>query len=163
MNIPILTVRDADGNIIKIPAIKGDKGDRGIQGEKGDSYILTDADKQQIANVVGSAFGINVLDGFLGDISGLPLGTFVVGENLADVLYDNPMAQQEIVFQKGDLIIVQQTPDEEQPDVFNNKVHFFGSNGIGSVVPYRDPEYSQLYYKCVPMSTNYSNGDEVAY
>ena len=40
MNIPILTVKDADGNIIEIPAIKGD------------SYVLTAADKQEIANNV---------------------------------------------------------------------------------------------------------------
>lgn len=41
--IPVLTVYDDDGNEIPIPAIKGDKGD---------SYILTDADKQEIAEIV---------------------------------------------------------------------------------------------------------------
>lgn len=40
MNIPIITVRDADGNIIEIPALKGD------------SYVLTEADKQEIAETV---------------------------------------------------------------------------------------------------------------
>lgn len=43
MKIPILTVKDDKGNIIEIPAIKGDKGD---------SYILTEVDKQEIANLV---------------------------------------------------------------------------------------------------------------
>ena len=42
MNIPILTVKDADGNIIEIPALKGD------------SYVLTEADKQEIAEIVFS-------------------------------------------------------------------------------------------------------------
>jgi DNA-binding NarL/FixJ family response regulator len=42
MNIPILTVRDENGNIIEIPAIKGD------------SYVLTEADKQEIAEIVFS-------------------------------------------------------------------------------------------------------------
>lgn len=42
MSIPVLTVRDNEGNIIEIPAIKGDKGD---------SYILTETDKQEIANI----------------------------------------------------------------------------------------------------------------
>ena len=40
MNIPILRVKDADGNIVEIPAIKGD------------SYVLTATDKQEIANNV---------------------------------------------------------------------------------------------------------------
>lgn len=40
MNIPILRVRDADGNMVEIPAIKGDY------------YVLTASDKQEIANIV---------------------------------------------------------------------------------------------------------------
>lgn len=44
MNIPILSVRDDEGNIIPIPAIKG---------EPGKDYVLTDADKQEIANLIG--------------------------------------------------------------------------------------------------------------
>ena len=39
----ILRIRDADGNIQEIVAIKG---------EKGDSYILTDEDKKEIADMV---------------------------------------------------------------------------------------------------------------
>ena len=31
---------------------KGDKGDRGLTGEKGDSYILTEADKTEIASIM---------------------------------------------------------------------------------------------------------------
>lgn len=46
----ILRVRDGKGNIIEIPAIKGGKGD------KGDSYILTEADKQEIADAVLANF-----------------------------------------------------------------------------------------------------------
>lgn len=42
MNIPILTVRDEAGNIIEIPA---------LQGDKGDDYVLTAADKQEIAGI----------------------------------------------------------------------------------------------------------------
>jgi hypothetical protein len=48
MNIPILTVRDENGNIIEIPAIKGD------------SYVLTAADKQEIANDVISGLSTEV-------------------------------------------------------------------------------------------------------
>ena len=32
--------------------LKGEKGERGIQGEKGDDYILTSADKNEIADIV---------------------------------------------------------------------------------------------------------------
>lgn len=42
MSISILRVKDAEGNIIEIPAIKGDKGD---------AYILTEADKEEISNM----------------------------------------------------------------------------------------------------------------
>jgi hypothetical protein len=42
MKIPVLTVRDEEGNIIPIPA---------IQGERGEDYILTEADKQEIATM----------------------------------------------------------------------------------------------------------------
>lgn len=43
----ILKIRDENGNIIEIPALKGDKGD---------SYVLTDVDKQEIADIVLSNF-----------------------------------------------------------------------------------------------------------
>ena len=43
MSIPVLSVKDDKGNIIPIPAIKGDKGD---------AYVLTEADKKEIANMV---------------------------------------------------------------------------------------------------------------
>jgi hypothetical protein len=39
----ILKIRDENGNVQEVPAIKGDKGD---------AYVLTDADKQEIANIV---------------------------------------------------------------------------------------------------------------
>lgn len=39
-NIPVFSARDKDGNIIEIPALKGD------------SYVLTAADKQEIAEIV---------------------------------------------------------------------------------------------------------------
>lgn len=42
----IIKIRDAEGNVIEIPSIKGDKGD------KGDAYVLTEADKQEIAEIV---------------------------------------------------------------------------------------------------------------
>ena len=42
MGIPILKIRDENGNVVSVPAIKG---------EKGDSYVLTEADKQEIANM----------------------------------------------------------------------------------------------------------------
>lgn len=39
----ILRVKDKDGNVIDIPAIKG---------EPGNDYVLTSADKTEIANIV---------------------------------------------------------------------------------------------------------------
>ena len=46
MKIPILTVRDDKGNIVEIPAIKGDKGE---------GYTLTEEDKQEIASIVAAS------------------------------------------------------------------------------------------------------------
>ena len=43
MSIPIIKIKDKYGNIMPVPVIKGDKGD---------SYILTEADKQEIAGMV---------------------------------------------------------------------------------------------------------------
>ena len=40
MNIPILTVRDADGNIATVPAIRGEKGDPGKDGVNGTSVTV---------------------------------------------------------------------------------------------------------------------------
>lgn len=51
----ILKIKDADGNVQEILAIKGEKGDKGDKGEKGEkgdngnAYVLTEADKQEIA------------------------------------------------------------------------------------------------------------------
>jgi hypothetical protein len=44
----ILRVRDENGNYIPIPA---------IQGEPGKDYVLTDKDKQDIANLIGGGSG----------------------------------------------------------------------------------------------------------
>ena len=57
----ILRVRDADGNIQEILVIKGDNGKDGIDGKDGvdgsdgidgKDYVLTAADKQEIAAIV---------------------------------------------------------------------------------------------------------------
>lgn len=45
MGIPIIRIKDKYGNIIPVPVIKGDKGD---------SYNLTEADKEEIAGMVDS-------------------------------------------------------------------------------------------------------------
>ena len=49
----IIKVRDKEtGQWVGIPALAGSKGERGLKGDKGDSYILTESDKQEIANLV---------------------------------------------------------------------------------------------------------------
>lgn len=51
----ILKIKDADGNVQEILAIKGEKGEKGEKGDigdKGDSYVLTEEDKQEIAGMV---------------------------------------------------------------------------------------------------------------
>ena len=42
----ILRIRDSDGNVQEILVLKGEKG------ENGDAYILTAADKQEVAEIV---------------------------------------------------------------------------------------------------------------
>lgn len=57
----ILRIRDSNGNIQEIIAIKGEKGDKGDtgakgeKGDKGDSYILTPDDKTEIANQISAS------------------------------------------------------------------------------------------------------------
>jgi hypothetical protein len=41
--LPILSVYDENGNRVEVPAIRG---------AKGDSYVLTESDKQQIATIL---------------------------------------------------------------------------------------------------------------
>ena len=56
----ILRVRDKDGNIIDIPAVKGDKGDTGATGSKGadgktpikGTDYFTEADKAEFVKAV---------------------------------------------------------------------------------------------------------------
>lgn len=45
----VLKIRDEHGNVQEITVIKGDKGD---------SYVLTEADKQEIAGIVANMAGI---------------------------------------------------------------------------------------------------------
>lgn len=66
----VLRVKDKDGNVIDIPAIKGEKGEDGYtpikgvdyfdgeKGEKGDPYTLTEADKETIVNAVIDALPV---------------------------------------------------------------------------------------------------------
>lgn len=51
----ILRVKDDKGNWISIPAIQGEQGEKGDKGDTGESYILTSADKEEIAALVISA------------------------------------------------------------------------------------------------------------
>lgn len=44
----ILKIRDADGNVQEILAIRGENGE---DGQPGENYVLTDADKQEIAEM----------------------------------------------------------------------------------------------------------------
>ena len=45
----ILKLKDANGNVQEILAIKGEAGK---DGEDGEDYVLTEADKEEIANLV---------------------------------------------------------------------------------------------------------------
>ena len=51
----ILKVRQEDGTVIEIPAIVGPKGDPGAAGKDGEDYVLTAADKEEIATAVKTA------------------------------------------------------------------------------------------------------------
>lgn len=57
----ILKIRDSDGNVQEVLVIKGDKGEKGdigdtgatgAKGADGTDYVLTEADKQEIATMV---------------------------------------------------------------------------------------------------------------
>ena len=70
----LLKIRDKDGNIIEVPALKGDKGDTG------DSYILTDEDKNEIAGLI-DAVSREELDEAIANVS----GGSEVWETIADI------------------------------------------------------------------------------
>lgn len=58
----ILRIRDADGNIQEVLVIKGENGKDGIDGK---DYVLTEADKQEIANIVMGALVVPTDAGYL--------------------------------------------------------------------------------------------------
>lgn len=47
-----LKLKDENGNWISIQSIKGETGPQGPAGESGSDYVLTEADKQEIAGLV---------------------------------------------------------------------------------------------------------------
>lgn len=95
----ILRVRDNDGNITDIPAIKGeqgiqgvkgDKGDPGERGEKGDPYVLPSATAETLGGVkIGD--GINISED--GTISASGGGSSEWNLVLDTVINDNPEYQ----------------------------------------------------------------------
>lgn len=64
----ILRVRDENGNIIDIPALKG---------EKGDSYVLTEADKSSIKDLVVSEIDVPTKTSQLENNSGFITAEYV--------------------------------------------------------------------------------------
>lgn len=91
MSTPICKVWDADqGKYVGIPAIKGPKGDQGEKGDPGATYVLTDADKEEISQLVIAQLGGQPIFGTV-DSSGnitvsgnLTDGTYTVAYTLAD-------------------------------------------------------------------------------
>lgn len=60
-----LTITSASGT--SSANLKGDRGDRGERGEKGDTgddYVLTEADKQEIAEAVAANVAVSLDDGY---------------------------------------------------------------------------------------------------
>lgn len=53
----IVKIRDAEGNEQEILAIKGK------DGKNGSDYVLTDADKQEIAEMAAEIVGVNIPSG----------------------------------------------------------------------------------------------------
>jgi hypothetical protein len=74
----ILRVRDENGNIIDIPALKG---------EKGDSYVLTEADKSSIKDLVVSEIDVPTKTSQLENNSG-----FITAEDIPD----NGLTQEQL-------------------------------------------------------------------
>lgn len=59
----ILKIRDANGNVQEILSIKGEDGKDGkdgVDGQPGKDYVLTEADKQEIANIIMSSMVLAV-------------------------------------------------------------------------------------------------------
>ena len=87
-----LKIKDAQGNWIEVPMIKGDKGDKG---EQGDTYELTEQDKQDIADLIevpeplkyvkdDSSDNFSVIEGCVsGDDVNVATGAYSHAEGLA--------------------------------------------------------------------------------
>ena len=69
----ILKIRDAEGNVQEILAIRGEDGKDGANGADGKDYVLTEKDKQEIAAIV-SAGAVSLTD-LIPDTSGFALKT----------------------------------------------------------------------------------------
>lgn len=79
----ILKIRDAQGNVQEILAIKGKDGTNGIDGK---DYVLTDADKQEIAEMV-KASAVSTVD----------VSNFLTEEQVLDLINANmPTSAEEV-------------------------------------------------------------------
>lgn len=58
--IGVLRIKDANGVWQDVPAIRGEPGPAGKDGENGKDYVLTEADKQEIASMVDVSGGADV-------------------------------------------------------------------------------------------------------
>ena len=58
----ILRIRDENGVWIDIPALKGDPGKDGSPGAPGKDYVLTDEDKQEIAELINIPTKVSQLE-----------------------------------------------------------------------------------------------------
>lgn len=86
--MPILRVRDEDGNIVEIPAIKGDKGEPGDSGVIVGSYVGDGNASSQVVTIPGKVDAVLILHQSVGvmedSVGGLTLkGAWVTKDNPA--------------------------------------------------------------------------------
>lgn len=94
----ILRVKDKDGNIIDIPALKG---------EKGDSYVLTEDDKASIKDAVASEIPVPTKTSELENDSG-----FITAEDIPASVTETQMQEYVTSAINGSLDEVEAMIDE---------------------------------------------------
>ena len=56
----VIKIKDSQGNWVDIDSLVGKRGDKGDPGNPGNDYVLTQADKQEIAGQVSDMYVVNV-------------------------------------------------------------------------------------------------------
>lgn len=120
-----------------------------IKGADGSSYVLTDKDKQDIADIAALAVdSIKEFGETSSYITSFELGIYRFTQD-TEIVYRSEMQDEWYLATSGDIVIVSQWRDDYYFE-YHKIAHIIKANGtIESIVPYLSENDFQVYYKLI--------------